>query len=484
MAIAWNNGFYVFYHPMEHKNIKALRRAFAHANQFLMEIDQRPVIPKASIAELRRRLDIQLQSEGLDAEQVIDEFVAACDGGIIGSTGSRFFAWVIGGALPSGVAADWMTTVWDQNAAIYATSPASAVVEEVAGKWLKQLLDLPSEASFAFTSGCQMAHFTSLTAARFKILRQLGWDVNEQGLIGAPAIHVITSDQCHGSIDRAVRLLGIGLKHLIKLKTDANGQTRVEDLVNVLNQYNGPMIVVLNAADLNIGACDSFRRLIPIAKSSGAWVHIDGAFGLFARASEKKRHFVDGIELADSWATDAHKWLNVPFDCGIAFVRDSEAHQKSMTLSASYITSQMNARDQIDWNPEWSRRSRGNAVYAVLRELGTAGVEDLVDRTCQYAESLVTQLGGLPNVEVLWKPHLNQGLIRFLDSKPNATDKDHDLRTDQMIQKINDTGEAFFGATTWKGKRAMRVSVVNWRTNERDIQRTVSAISKTLNENS
>jgi glutamate/tyrosine decarboxylase-like PLP-dependent enzyme len=223
---------------------------------------------------------------------------------------------------------------------------------------------------------------------------------------------------------------------------------------------NGPKILVLDAADLNIAAFDPFPELIPLAKAAGAWIHIDGAFGLFARASRAKRHLTKGLELADSWATDGHKWLNVPFDCGIAIIKNRAAHREAMTISASYIASETQARDQIDWNPEWSRRARGIPVYAALRELGRNGLEDLIDRTSRHCHTLVTEMARLPGIEMLWEPQLNQGLVRFLDQTPNATDADHDTRTTAMIAAINATGEAFFSPTLWKGKKAMRVSVV------------------------
>jgi glutamate/tyrosine decarboxylase-like PLP-dependent enzyme len=234
---------------------------------------------------------------------------------------------------------------------------------------------------------------------------------------------------------------------------------------------------------LNIGAFDPFDKIIPIAKAAGAWVHIDGAFGLMARASRLKRPLLAGVELADSWATDGHKWLNVPYDSGLAFVRDHAAHRASMTASASYIAADGKARDQLDWNPEWSRRARGFAIYAALRELGRHGLENLIDRCCAHAHALVTGIGALHGAEILWKPSLNQGLVRFLDSRAGATDKDHDARTESVIAAINASGEAFFSCSTWKGKRAMRVSVVNWRTTEEDVRRTVAAVGSVLAAN-
>ncbi len=464
----------------ERETHTVLQRAVQHAEQFLSELEKHPVMATATLEELRSRIGIELSMEGSPPEQVIDELVAATEGGILGSSSGRFFAWVIGGTLPAALAADRLTSTWDQNAAIYATSPAAAVVEEVAGEWLKDLLDLPRSTSFALTTGTQLAHFTGLAAARYAVLRDIGWDVNERGLFGAPPITVIMSEERHSSVDRAVRFLGIGTQHLVAVDTDAEGRITAKALASTLAQHPGPAIVVLDAADLNIAAFDGFAQLIPIAKSAGAWVHVDGAFGLLARASRTKRHYLEGVEAADSWATDGHKWLNAPFDCGIVFVRDRSAHRAAMTISASYLTVEKVARDQIDWNPEFSRRARGFALYAALRELGRSGVEDLIDRTCRHAAALVAAIGKLPTVEVLWQPDLNQGLVRFLDPRANATETDHNLQTDRVISAINHTGEAFFGGANWRGKRVMRVSVVNWRTSDADVERAVAAVAAVL----
>lgn len=462
------------------KTIPALRRAVQHAEAYLNSLDTRPVGAMASIETLRDRLGVALGDNGVDPERVIDELAAATDGGLLGCAGGRFYAWVIGGALPSALAADWLTSAWDQNAALAACSPAMAVVEEVAGGWLRDIFGLPAGASFAFTTGCQMAHFTALAAARHAVLRRVGWDVEQAGLCGAPRIRVLTSDCRHGTVDSAVRFLGIGHQNQIAVETDADGRIDPRAFEAALRSSDSPTIVVLDAADLNIAAFDPFHTLIPIARSAGAWVHVDGAFGLFARASRAKRHLLDGVEQADSWATDAHKWLNVPFDCGIVFVRDAAAHRAAMTISASYIAPAGDVRDEIDWNPEWSRRGRGVVVYAALRELGRTGLEDLIDRTCAHASAIVSGIGALDGAEALWPPHLNQGLVRFPDPRPNATAADHDARTDRVIAAINATGEAFFSGTTWRGRRAMRVSVVNWRTSDREVQRTIAAVANVL----
>jgi glutamate/tyrosine decarboxylase-like PLP-dependent enzyme len=405
------------------------------------------------------------------------------DGGLHAVASGRFFAWVMGGSLPAALAADWLTSAWDQNAHAYGTGPAAAITEEVVGGWLKEILGIPSQSSFALVTGCQMAHFTCLAAARHALLTQRAWDLETNGLSGAPPIRVLTSEQAHGSIDRAVSLLGMGTSNLVKLPSDSVGRLDAPALESALAaQPNAPTVVVLQAGDLNIGAFDQFEILIPIAKRYGAWVHIDGAFGLWVAASPAYRHLLAGVDAADSWATDGHKWLNVPYDCGYAFVADPRAHADAMSHRASYISYSSDVRDQCDWNPEWSRRARGFSSYAAIKQLGTDGLAQMIERCCTHARSLVTEIGSLASAELLWKPQINQGLVRFLDLRVGSSPEDHDRRTDEMIAKINSTGEAFFSGTTWRGRRAMRVSVCNWQTSDDDVRRTVRSIAKLLRD--
>ena len=458
----------------------ALDRAHHHSTRWLDGLDTRSVAATTTLEQLRARLGVPLTDCGVDPVQVIDDLAAAAEGGLNGSPSGRFFAWVIGGTLPSAIAADWLTSAWDQNSGMFATAPAAAIAEEVVGGWLLDLLDLPRESSFALVTGCQMAHVTALAAARHALLRDAGWNVEQDGLFGAPPICVIATEQRHHTLDRAMRFLGLGERALRLIASDHRGCATRPALEEALRANGGPTLVVLAAGDLNTGEFDSFRTLIPVAKAAGAWVHVDGAFGLFARASAAKRHLLEGVELADSWATDAHKWLNAPYDSGIAIVRDREAHRSAMTLHASYLPPSDTGRDEVDWNPELSRRARGFALYASLRELGRNGVGEIVDRCCAHCHAIVTGIGALPGAKVVAEPALNQGLVRFLDPRPAATPEDHDARTDAVIAAINATGEAFFGGVTWKGRRAMRVSVVNWRTNDRDVARTIEAARRVL----
>jgi len=460
----------------------ALQRAVHHAFAYLDGLDRRPVATTATLGELRAALARPLPRAGTPAAQVIDELAADATPGILGSQTGRFFAWVIGGGTPAAMAADWLTTIWDQNAGIHACSPAASVVEEIAAGWLKTVFDLPTEAGVGFVTGTQMAHTTCLAAARHAVLRDRGWDVERQGLAGAPPIRILANAERHGSVDRAVRLLGLGSDNIVPLDLDEAGVVRPGVLAAALASGDAPTIVALQAGDLNRAAFDPFEALAPIARVAGAWTHVDGAFGLWAKASPTHRHLVRGLELCDSWTTDAHKYLNVPYDSGLAFVRDAAAHRAGMTLSTSYLPASDAARDQIDWNPEFSRRARGFAIYAALRELGTEGLAALVDRTCRHARALVEGLAELNGAERVAGPGLNQGLVRFRAPGSGATEADHDRRTDEVIALVNDTGEAFFGGVTWQGRRCMRVSVCNWRTTEADIDRALAVVASIVQQ--
>lgn len=453
-----------------------LARAEAHATAFLDGLPRRAVGATVGADELRRRLGGPLPATPSDPLEVLDALVRDVEGGIVGSAGGRFFGFVIGGALPVAVAAEWLTATWDQNGAAYICSPAGAVVEEICGAWLKTLLGLPDTASFALVTGCQMAHSTALAAARHKLLQDRGIDVERSGLAGAPQLRLLTSESRHESIIRAVRLLGIGTAAIEELPCDDDGAIELGALAAALTRPGDrPTIVCLQAGDLNTGAFDPFERACALAHAAGAWVHVDGAFGLWAATSNRYRHLLAGVEHADSWATDGHKWLNLPFDSGFVFVADPAAHSAVFTQPTSYAVPVEGVREPKDWNPEWSRRARGFVAYAALRSLGRSGVTELVERCCALASELVDGLASLPGVEVLARPRINQGLVRFL-----ASDGQHDRRTDSIIRAIQTSGAAWFGGTTWRGMRAMRISVCNWRTTASDIEATVAAVRAIL----
>jgi glutamate/tyrosine decarboxylase-like PLP-dependent enzyme len=454
----------------------ALEVAVARAAEYLARVSSRGIAATAEVDELRRRIAKPLPETGTAPEDVLNELTADVEDGLLKSSSGRFFGWVIGGTLPVAMGADWLTSAWDQNAASNLTSPAEAVVEEICGDWLRDLLRIPASASFAFVTGCQMAHTTALAAARHRLLGDRGWDVEELGLGGAPNLRILSAESAHESILRSVRLLGIGTKAIQHVPSDAAGRMDAGALEEALaKEAARPAIVWLQAGELNTGVFDAFEPACSIARSAGAWVHVDGAFGLWAATSQKYRRLLAGAELADSWATDAHKWLNVPFDSGLVFVAHPEAHQRAFAQQTSYSAPKAGLRNQRDWNPEWSRRGRAFPVYAAIRALGRSGIASIVDRCCAHAERLVSELGALPNIEVVAAPVVNQGLVRFL-----ASDGDHDRATDEMIRRIQSSGEAWFGGATWHGMRVMRVSVCNWATTDDDVDKTIAAIREIL----
>jgi glutamate/tyrosine decarboxylase-like PLP-dependent enzyme len=454
----------------------ALETAMRHALDYLHNVDERPVGPTVSLETLRRRLYKDWNHDPMPAESVVNDLAKDIEGGLNNSVNARFFAWVMGGSLPSALAADWLTSAWDQNAGLYSVSPASAIIEEAAGAWLKDLFRLPPSSSFALVTGCQMAHVTCLAAARTWLLKERGWDVERQGMSGAPPIRIFCGAR-HATIDRALHLLGFGDESLTPLPVDANGALDPGALKSALHKLDDqPAIVLLQAGDVNTGSFDDFEALIPIARQYGAWTHVDGAFGMWATASPRFEQLTRGLEGAHSWATDGHKWLNVPYDCGYAFVAGLEAHRASMSSQASYLTQGGLARDPMDWNPEFSRRARGFATYAALRELGRSGVRELVERCCDCAAQLVAGLGELEGVKVLRRPIINQGLVTF----PDPSGAQSNEWTDKVIAEVAAEGTAFFSGTTLNGQRAMRISVCNWQTSSEDVSKTIAGVGRVL----
>jgi glutamate/tyrosine decarboxylase-like PLP-dependent enzyme len=449
-----------------------LNDATAHATKFLEELPERRVAPTATAEELRKVLAGPLPDSPGDPRRVIAELARAVEPGLMATAGGRFFGFVIGGSLPAALAADWLTSAWDQNAGLYVAAPAASVVEEVCGAWLAELFGVPQHASFGLVTGCQMANFTALAAARHHVLEEVGWDVEVDGLIGAPPIRVIVGEERHVTIDRALRFLGLGSSNLQLVPADQQGCMRPEALGAVLAESSGPTIVCAQAGNVNTGAVDPLRDICDAAREVGAWVHVDGAFGMWAAASPALRHLVGGIERADSWATDAHKWLNVPYDCGLVFCAHPGTHRAAMGSHASYLVhSEGRERDELDWNPEASRRARGFSVYAAIRSLGRSGVADLVDRCCAHARRFAEVLAQEPRAEVLNEVVLNQVLVRFLD--PGG---DHDARTRAVVRAVQEEGTCWLGGTTWQGKAAMRISVSNWSTTTEDVDRSVAAV--------
>lgn len=447
-----------------------LDRARRHAVQFLKSLPQRHVGARATREELLSAFRTPLAENGDDAGHVLDVIASGGERGAVGSAGPRYFGFVIGGSLPVTVGADWITSAWDQNCGLFVTSPVVSVIEEVAREWLLELFNLPRTASVGFVTGCQMANFTGLASARDAVLRRAGYNVEEQGMIGAPAVNMVISAEAHITIHASLRMLGFGTRNLHVVESDEQGRMRSDSLRQTLAGLKGPTIVCAQAGNVNTGSVDPLRQLGEITRERGAWLHVDGAFGLWALASRDHRSLLDGVDLADSWATDAHKWLNVPYDNGIVIVRDSAAHRASMTVTAEYLEQTAGAeRDPFDWAPEFSRRGRGITVYAALRHLGRRGVESLVDRLCARARQMADLLRREKNVRVLNDVVLNQVLVRFAES---------DEMTRRAITRAQQDGTCWMAGTTWHGMAAMRISVSNWATSEEDIVRSAEAIMR------
>jgi glutamate/tyrosine decarboxylase-like PLP-dependent enzyme len=459
-----------------------LRRALDLAHQYAASRRDRPVRARATLHELRAALGGPLPSTPVAPADVIDALARAADPGLVTTTGPRYFGFVTGGALPATVAAEWLAAVWDQPASLYVLSPAAAVVEEVAGAWLIDLLGLRGVCSVGFVTGCHMANFTALAAARHELLRRVGWDVEADGLQGAPRLRVIVGDEVHVSVIGALRMLGIGWRQIVRVETDEQGRMKPAALTAVLSapgspkrdEREGGTIICAQAGNVNSGAFDPLDAIADAAGRHSAWLHVDGAFGLWAAASSALRGHVRGIERADSCATDAHKWLNVPYDSGLVFVAHPAAHRAAMSLSAAYLVrSAEEPREPMDWVPESSRRARGFAVYAALRSLGRSGVADLVDRCCRLAHQFADRLRQEPSLHVLNDVVLNQVLVRVVPRNGDA-----DAATKAALRQVQDEGVCWLGGSRWRGMEAMRISVSNWSTTEEDIDRSASSIVK------
>ena len=448
-----------------------LRRTAEIAGDFLDSLEERPVFPRDSLEDVAEALGGPLPDAPTDPLEVVELLAREVDRGVVATAGARYYGYVTGSALPATIGADWLTTIWDQCAGLGALGPSAMVVEEIAGDWLKDIFDLPDDASFAITTGCQMAHVTALAAARHHVLIQRGWDVREGGLAGSPPITVVVGALRHVTVDRALRLLGIGSSQLVVVPADAQGRMQPDGLRAALAEIEAPVIVCAQAGEVNTGSYDPFSEIVEIVRQTDAWLHVDGAFGLWVAASPERRHLVHGVTAADSWATDGHKWLNVPYDCGLMFCTQPASHNASMTMKASYFEGQGKwVRDAVDWTPESSRRGRAFTVYAALRSLGREGLADLVDRCCDLATRFARGVEQLAGCELLNDVVINQVLFRFED----------DESTLAILEAVQQSGEAWMGGTSWDGRAAIRVSVSSWRTTEADIDRTVAAFEAAL----
>jgi glutamate/tyrosine decarboxylase-like PLP-dependent enzyme len=454
------------------ERIAALRRAAELGLAFVEGLDERHVGARADAASLAEQLGGPLPEDGTDPIAVIEELAATADPGLVASAGPRYFGFVIGGALPVAAAADWLTSAWGQNAALHALSPAAAAAEEVAGRWMLDLLGLPPDASIGLPTGAGLGNTVGLAAGRHAVLARTGWDVEGQGLYGAPAISVVIGEEAHATLLTSLQYLGLGRDRVVRVPTDEQGRMSAPHAVDAIHAVTGPLIVAIQAGNVNTGAFDPAAPIADaVAAHPNAWLHVDGAFGAWAAVSPRLHHLVDGVERADSWSTDAHKWLNVGYDCGFVAVRDPEAHRSAMSATASYLMRSEN-RENWEYVLDSSRRARGFALYATLRSLGRSGVRALVERCCDLAMRLADRLRGGDGVEILNDVVLNQVLVRF---HPRIGG-DVDAHTRSVIARVQADGVAWMGGTTWHGMGAMRISVSNWSTTEADIDRTAASI--------
>ncbi len=435
------------------------------AIKYREEIVNRSVAPTPAAIERLQEFDFPLPNDSTNPEKVIEMLDEIGSPATIGISGNRFFGFVIGGSLPAAVAANWLSTAWDQNAGLFIGSPIGTVLEEISLKWLLEIFGLPPNSAGAFVTGATMANFTALAAARNRILKNEGWDVESDGLFGAPPINIIVGEEAHPSLFRSLGLLGLGRNRVTKVTADSQGRMRID----MLPKIKGPTIVCAQAGNVNTGSIDPMKNICEAAHEADAWAHIDGAFGLWAKASPKYSHLVDGMENADSWATDAHKWLNVPYDCGLAFVKDAEALRSALYLTAPYLP-QGEHREPSHFVPELSRRSRGVEVWAALYSLGKKGLAELIEGTCHHAKTFAE---GLSNAgyEILNDVVINQVLVSFGSKE----------KTLKVIKEIQDDGTCWCGGTEWQGKTAMRISVCSWATTEEDVKKSLEAMISIAN---
>ena len=432
----------------------------------------RPHAPQASYAEMLKAFALPL--DGAPVDRVVDEIIARAEPGLAAMTGPRFFGWVIGGSHEAGLAADWLTGLWGQNAGNHLACPAASAAEETSGRALLDLLDLPRESSVGFVTGATMANFTCLAAARGEVLRRVGWDVDSDGLFGAPPIHVVMGDDAHSTVFAALKFAGLGYRRVIRVATDRNGAILSEAFEAAIATLDGPIIAIAQAGQINSGAFDPFKRIVAAAHARGAWVHVDGAFGLWARASGDRAYLADGIDAADSWAVDGHKWLQTPYDCGYAIVRERKAHHRAMQIAASYLPgADDDDRNPSDYVPELSRRARGFATWAMIRHLGRDGIDAMISHACAMARRFAERLGAEPDIAILNDVVLNQVAVRLgSDLEPSEADR----LTRLAIARIQSDGVCFIGGAQWQGAWIIRISVSGFSTTQADVDASADAI--------
>lgn len=451
--------------------------AMEPAARYLASLPDRPVYRPTDSEDIRALLGGSLPQEGVDPAEVVGDLARDLEPFVTAHASGRYYGFVIGGLHPAAYGAELLAATWDQNAGLYAVAQGVAIAEEVAAGWVLDVLDLPGESSVGFVTGGQMANFTCLAAARHHVLREADWDVEADGLQGAPKVNVVVKTEKHSTVPRALRHLGLGDSTAIEVLSDDQSRIHPGALDRTLRGLEGPTIVCVEAGNINFGSFDDFTAVADVAdrhreRGHPTWVHVDGAFGLWARAAVSRKHLTAGLERLDSWSTDGHKMLNVGYDSGMAICKHSAAHRAAMSVQAAYLVqADGGVRDQMDWNPEFSRRARGLGVYATLRSLGRSGVDDMIDRTCRLARLFAEKLGASDRVEIVNDVVFNQVLVRWI-----SPDGDQDAYTDRILAAIQEDGTAYFSGTTWNGKRFMRISVADWATDESDVERSVAAL--------
>lgn len=449
--------------PMTDILNEAARRAIG----YLERLDSRPVAPTPDAMAGLQAFNEPMPAGPTDPAETLRLLDDIGSPATTAMAGRRFFGFVIGGSLPVALGANWIAGAWDQNSALYRATPSAAYIEQIALRWLLDILNLPAACTGAFVTGATVANLCALAAARHSLLEKIGWNVEAQGLFGAPPITVIVGAEIHPSATKSLGMLGLGRSRVVKVPVDGSGRMRA-DLIPAIS---GPTIVCVQAGNVNTGAFDPIGEICRRTQPSGAWVHVDGAFGLWAAASPIYAHLAGGIELADSWATDAHKWLNVPYDCGLAFVRDPDSLQAAMAVTAEYLPTQSEFRNPADFTPELSRRARGIEVWAALRSLGREGVAGMIERNCAQARRFAEKLSAA-GFEILNEVVLNQVLVSFGDAE----------RTRRVIEGIQSEGTCWSGITVWQGRTAMRISVSCWATTTADVDRSVEAMIRVARE--
>ena len=456
------------------RNQRVLDIAADAALSFRQNIGTLPQRPIKTYAEMKAIFGGPVPEHREDGEAVIQELANKAVDGLQMATGPRFFGWVIGGSHFIGMAADWLTSAWGQNCGNHHAAPSAAAAETAAAGWLLELLDLPRESSVGFVTGATVANFVCLAAARDEVLRRAGWNADADGLFGAPPITVLIGDDAHTTVFSALQFLGLGHDRVVRIPADAQGRMLMPAFAEAIAKVTGPSIVIAQAGQINTGAFDNFVEIVPLAKTAGAWLHIDGAFGLWARASSTTRHLAAGLEGADSWATDGHKWLQTPYDSGYAIVRNELAHRRAVTIAASYLPlAAEGERDPSHYVPELSRRARGFATWAMIKHLGRSGIAAMVERHCEVARVMSGMLAAEPGIEILNDVVLNQIIVRFGSTE---TKERGDQLTRDTISRIQADGECFAGGAVWRGRHIMRLSVISWETNVAEGKRSAEAI--------